>query len=143
MPIDTDWLYEDRVLIARLRGVISDADMDGMDVFLMDGFDRSPFPVVHLIVDTRAITVPTSLRKSLRLKSNRHPRRGWIITVGTLKNPMPRFIVGVLTSMFQLRHREVEEPSEAIEIFQRLDPSLPDLTPLQARLTAFYAELVS
>lgn len=140
MPVSTGWLCEDRVMVIRFEGVISDADMDVVDDFILRGYDNSPVPVVHVIADTRAITVHSSLRKTLRLKCMRHARRGLAITVGALKNPTSRFIVGALTSMFQLRHRDVEVPHDALDILRRMDPALPDLEPV--RLDAFYPEMV-
>lgn len=140
MPVDLGWLLEDRVMMVRFAGVVSDEDMDALDAFLIDNLDRSQQPFVHFVIDTRAITVQTSMKKALWMKGNRHPRRGWLVTVGALKHAPSRFIVGAMTTMFKVRHRDVETPKDAIDILQRMDPNLPELDP--ARLEAFYPEPV-
>lgn len=140
MPVQMGWLMENRVMVLRFEGVISDEDIDMMDEFVTRSYDNSPQPTVHLIADTRAITVQSSLKKTLRMKCVRHARRGWTITIGALHNTTSRFIVGAITSMFQIRHRDQEGLEEALEALQRVDPSLPKLQLPELLIAEFYPQ---
>jgi hypothetical protein len=137
MPVQMGWLVENRIVILRFEGIISDTDIDAMDEYVTRCYDNAVFPMVHLIADTRAITTQSNLKKLLRMKCVRHARRGWTITIGALHNATSRFIVGAITSMFSIRHRDVEDLDLAIEVLQRSDPALPRLQLPQLLIAEF------
>jgi hypothetical protein len=134
------WYCEDHVIFLRFVGKITADDLPAMDTFVVRCYESSPQVMVHMIVDVRDVTEHTPLRQTLRLRSLRHARRGWMMTVGALQHPVSRFVVGAITSMFKIRHRDADGVDEALDFLQGLNPGLPDLQPCRPALAQFYPE---
>jgi hypothetical protein len=131
MPIETRWYLEDRVAYARLSGVVTDADLQAMDAWMIQCMETSPAMLVHHIIDAKDITQPTSARQAMQLKAPRHAKMGWGITIGINLNPMLRFLTALIVSVARIRYRDVNTFDEALAQLQTFDPNLPDLAQIK------------
>jgi hypothetical protein len=127
MPIETRWYLEGRVSFTRLSGVVTEPDLKAMDAWLLACMENPQVPLVHHIIDCSDITKPTSVRHAMQLRAPRHARIGWALTINSTRNPMVRFLTGLVVSAARIRYRDVNSFDHALETLNALDPSLPDL----------------
>jgi hypothetical protein len=130
------WLVPDRVIFVAGEGEINSAVHTWMNTRIVYLMHSCATPKIHLISDMSRITyVPLSnLAKPNPVL--RHPRLGWLISVGTSRNRVMALVFLLLARFMKFKYQTCDTLDEALISLQQLDPSLPDLRPYQSELAA-------
>ncbi|PJF39727.1 MAG: hypothetical protein D6737_18295 [Chloroflexi bacterium] len=132
MPFEVSWYLENRVVLVQPKGMMASADMAEMNTEILKlihagrdaGTDK-----VHTIIDVRALQrMPVNISGlSDTLKHVKDPAQGWIIMVGAKSSI--RFLARIVSQIARADFCAVETFDDGIATLQRLDASLPKLTP--------------
>ena len=128
------WLVPNHVIYVSGEGVISGAVRDWMNARVIYLMHSCSTPQIHIITDVRPITRASLSSITKPSPVLRHPRRGWIISVGASKNWMIRAILGILVWMTTINYRDCSTIHEALMQLRHLDSTLPAWDLLQLDL---------
>lgn len=126
MPVQLSWYIEHRVIQIINSGEISDQDMLDSDQPIIDYFNESNVPLVHLIVDNSNARYTPSVKSVTMAKFPKHAKCGWVLLVGPA-NSFMRFVNAVVSNIFKTRNRMFETFDEALDFLNDMDGSLPPL----------------
>lgn len=122
------WLVPDRVIYMWAEGDVSTSVRDWMNAKAVYFYHSCATPKIHIIVDMQTVTSRARGSKNDR-PAVWHPRRGWIISIHAVKNPLLRTLVNTMLSVLRLNYVDTPTVKEGLEYLQRADPTLPDLQP--------------
>jgi hypothetical protein len=131
MPYKVGWLLENKIILVVGSGVFTIEDSLGNMREAAALAEQAAPILLHGIINMLDVTKQPSLAEQF---STRHqvivpPNHGWTIIVSK-PNSLIRFITSVTIQLFNLRFRMVGSMEEALDLLQKLDPSLPDLSHL-------------
>ena len=121
-------LVEGQVYLSRMTGHLTTEAMHKFDRDCVLLFDSSPFPLVHIIHDTRSFLGLPPLAEVRKIVYPFHPKMGFNITMGTFPNPLIGFMLVFATSIFRSRFQDVKTFSEAGAFLVEKDPDLPPVS---------------
>lgn len=122
---NVQWLVENQVISIDLKGSI---DMD-VAISLSDKLtaliDTSTKATVHVIVnDHQAVTVPKVSEINRLQSSLKHPKVGWIVSVGENMNPIVKFVSSVAIQLAGVKFKRVNSLEEATALLKQIDPTI-------------------
>ncbi|MBW4437468.1 MAG: hypothetical protein KME04_10060 [Pleurocapsa minor GSE-CHR-MK-17-07R] len=126
MASSTEWLVPGYVVLTKLEGVISEADI--MDVskanlerFLATAVDRQ----IHMVADLRTMSAfPQNIVDMFpRIPNDTHNRVGIVVVVTS--QPMVRFLAAVYTKLSKCRFKAVDTVSDALAYIHDKDSTVP------------------
>lgn len=126
MPVQLSWYLEHHVIQIINSGTITDQDMLDADQPIIDYFNESNVPLVHLIVDNSNASYTPSVKAVTKAKFPKHAKCGWVLLVGPA-NSFMRFVNAVVSNVFKTRNRMFETFDEALDFLNDMDSSLPPL----------------
>lgn len=121
------WLLPDRVILIEARGELNIADRELAHSQIIGLIHACATPEVHLISDTKQMTrIPWSIFNRPSGLAG-HPRRGWWLNIGTVPTVRIKWLARLLAQLSRRRYIHCESLDEAMQMLQKLDPTLPDL----------------
>jgi hypothetical protein len=130
MPVETTWLYENRVLKSRHYGIVTldqlVSSLKNSQQMTEDAHRRTNLPV-HTIVDTRDMEgrADIGLGDLRKIIPRSFEGAGW--TVALEMGPMERFIAAVGMQVAGARYKFVKDEAEAMRFLHEQDPTLSDV----------------
>jgi hypothetical protein len=121
------WLVEDRVRLLRLPKHFSTEAFQTYDRETCDLLETLPHPLFHVILDVRIVESFPPLSVCLGMRSIRHPRVGWILSVGAAKNALMRFFLSAVVGATRIRYKDCQSLEEAMSFLSMHDPALPQI----------------
>lgn len=131
------WLIPERVIYIKAQGTLDVSDRETAHSQIIGLIHSCATPSVHLISDTKQMTyIPWSVFNRPSGLAG-HPRRGWWFNIGTVPTMRIRWLSRFLARLSRRRYIHCESLDEALQMLQKLDPTLPDLgTALKVYLQA-------
>ena len=125
MPYDISWLVENQVINLVLEGDVTVETITEMSQNVIQYFDSSDKPLVHLLIDDSNVSSSIRHLKSVMEvgKALGHPRFGWLIIYGS-HNKTYQFMTYMISQVTRIRHRRFATLNEAIEFLHTVDVSL-------------------
>ncbi len=128
MPVQVEWLLENRIIIVKSHGILTVDDFrnSAREVTRMIG--SCDTPCVHIVMDDTLVTeIPRSI-SSMRHATTwlDHPRLGWAVCYGT-EDRFITFVSQMVARVTRIRYRRVADYGEAIALLQAKDGSLPQI----------------
>jgi hypothetical protein len=120
-------LVEGKIYLFMGTGHVTSEMLQQFDHDVIELLDASPYPLVHIIQDARAILGIPPLNEVRKMKYPLHPRMGYNISVGALQHPVMRFVVGIAAAITGMRSKDVATLTEAFAYLAEKDPSLPSM----------------
>ena len=131
--IAVQWYVPNRVLYMVARGPLSEKDSTLADERVACYLSQTT-EHMHILIDiTRVQKVSTELFHMPQTVM-RHPHINWIVTVGASQNPIINFGISALSVKSKIRYRDWPHMQAALDVLQRMDSTLPDLTDYHHRL---------
>ncbi len=123
MPMNSQWLEENRIVYTQLIGQLSSAEALEMSA-AHENFLKTGSAPVHIVVDlTRMEAIPTNLKQNLSMGSYlRDPALGWVVLIGA--NVVVNFMLSVLSQAFHIRYARRESVDDALNFLRTNDPTL-------------------
>ncbi len=126
MPIQLQWLVQDRVIFGEYSGVITADEFRQAMSQTMTMIESSTMPLVHVIVDNTHVdeypkSIPVLHDATKDLFS--HPRYGWLLVYGQTDR-LSSFFLQVITSLFKVRFRMMQSRADAVAFLQHVDVSI-------------------
>lgn len=112
------WLVEGRIRLVTLKHNLSAATLLAYDWETITLMDRMSTPL-HVIVDTRELQSFPSLSDCLHVEHIRHPRMGYMLTIGVNRNRMMRFFLNSIGRATRVHFQDFETPEGAIFYLQQ------------------------
>lgn len=129
MGSEYSWHIENRVILARVFGEVTEDDLREGDTAIQQLMAESPAERVHIIFDATgvqrlAITVVQARNKLHYLQD---PRLGWIVVFGLhgIMEVTVQFIAGIISRVTGMQLRFVSSMADARLFLKRVDVSLP------------------
>jgi hypothetical protein len=122
------WLVPDRVIYMWASGDISPGVREWMNTQAVYLYHSCATPRIHLFIDTRQVTDQSRATRQDQ-PAIWHPRRGWCVTLGAIRNPVLRALLNPLLHLFRAYIQDFASNEDAIAFLQKADPTLPDLQP--------------
>jgi len=136
MPYQISWYVEQRVLRINIIGKI---DIDEFERLHTESFSfvETSSNKVHAIVDLSQFeALPTNLRMLTSATSEeKSHNQGMTILVMPNMNGVLRFLCSVVMQTLRLEYRVCETNEQAVEILNRVDPNLRELSFIDTPLT--------
>lgn len=125
MPIRSDWLVPNTVILTRYWGESSEEEMIGNSHDTIAMIDSCDTPFVHIIVDSTAVTAVPPLPVTIRTAkaSPRHERAGWLLTIGG-QNTVVKFAMSVARQLLQVRTQNFDTLEDAIAFLKTMDETI-------------------
>lgn len=128
MAFDLSWLYEGRVLYARIYGAITDADDAAFDAAIQQQLTAGKGLPVHLITDYTAVDrVQTHIcpeREPDMTALAKDPRLGFRVACGR-QNPILRYLHPLVSFALKPCAQRVNNLNDALAYLSELDNTLP------------------
>ncbi len=122
MAIEVSWLLEDRIILAEIKGVISQDDLPPYDAAVQRHLNASTGPTVHLVVDPTQSESKFDPRMTAGLGFPRHPKLGWMIPLGT---PGTKVVGKLVAQSLHMSVYNAATVHDALDFLQRADATLP------------------
>jgi hypothetical protein len=122
--IQTRWLVEGHLILVVAPPVLTTEALRENDALIRSMLDASDAPLIHVLLDTRAVKQYPPFREAKNMEALSHPRLGWSLTVGTFQNPALRFFISAVRSIRSLRQRDFTSISEALMFLRSIDPAI-------------------
>jgi len=127
MPLQIEWLVEDKVVFAQLSGHFS---IDEAKTMVLTGDNmtkESEAALIHTLIDVRKLeTYPKNIVQTRNLIQSTVTKKhfGWIVTYGHI-DPLLRFFSSMVFNIFKVRVRSFETREDAIKFLKSVDKTLP------------------
>ena len=124
MSFEFEWLFAGRVLVAHVRGRLTDADTVAFDVTIAELLGGQTRPPVHLLIDysgLECIELEISPTVEPHAPTAVHPKLGLRAAVGS---PMLRFLPVYLQGMLRPPASVYVSREQALDSLRAADPSL-------------------
>lgn len=128
MAYELSWLLDKRIIHLRTFGVLSTEEYRSSAGEILESFDNGIAPV-HVIVDhldVEKIEFDPKLVKEL-IFAETHANGGWTILVSASK--LAKFSLSMITQLNKVPMNTCDTVQQALVTLQRVDQTLPDLTP--------------
>lgn len=122
------WLVPERVIYMWAEGDVSASVRDWMNAKAVYLYHSCATPKIHIIIDMQTVTSRAAGTKHDR-PAVWHPRRGWIISIHAIENPLLRTFANTMLSLMRLNYIDSPSVKAGLDTLQRVDPTLPDLQP--------------
>lgn len=122
--IRTHWILENHVILVTAPPVLTLQRLYENDTLVLSMIEPSPAPLIHILLDARAVVTYPPLRGERDYRVLKHPRMGWSATVGVFQQPMLRFFFGVIMSAARIRHRDFKDLDSALTFLNRVDEAV-------------------
>lgn len=122
------WLVPERVIYMWAKGDVSASVREWMNTQAIYLYHSCGTPRIHLFIDIQQVTSQSPATRKDR-PALWHPRRGWCVTQGVIRNAILRAILNPLLRLFRARAQDFTSHEAALTFLQQADPSLPDLQP--------------
>jgi hypothetical protein len=129
----SQWLVDGWVRLLTLTGDVDSETFQAYDRDTSAMMDTMTRPLFHVIVDVRKLESFPPLNVCLGMTSIRHPRMGWMISVGATKNALMRFFLTVVVTAARIRYKDFEHIDEAVAFLRAHDAALPMFEVLPSR----------
>jgi len=106
------WVVPGRVIEISFGVQSNDAVFVAMDNELVAALDTAAQPV-HVIVDTRSVTMHPSAQTALTRKFYKHPLMGSLVVVGLMANPIMHFLASLVAKSMGIKIKDCSTPEEA------------------------------
>jgi hypothetical protein len=134
MAFDLSWLYEGRVLYARVFGAITDDDDATFDAAIEEFLGMGTGLFVHLITDYTGVeqiqTHVRPVREALPGTLAKDPRLGFRVACGAQHNPMLRYLDSLASFALKPCALRFDYLDEALDYLNAVDDTLPRLRAL-------------
>jgi hypothetical protein len=126
--VTVQWLIPQRVILIKAYGELDLNDRETAHSQIINLIHSCATSQVHLISDTKQMThIPWSIfNRPSALAA--HPRRGWWINIGIVPTVRIQWLSRLLAQLSRRRYIYCETMTDALEMLQRLDTTLPDLS---------------
>ena len=122
------WLVPERVSYMWAKGEISPSVRTWMNAQAVFLYHSCATPKVHILVDMSNVTGRAKGSKKDQ-PAVWHPRRGWIVSIGVVRNTAIRVFINLVLNVMNLNYFDTESAEKGLDLLQKADPSLPDLKP--------------
>ena len=122
------WLVPDRVIYMWAEGNVGDSVRTWMNAQAIFLYHSCATPKVHIVIDMSTVTGRAKGKKEDR-PAVWHARRGWIVSIGAVHNPLTRRIINLVLKLMRLNYFDTESVEQGLALLQQADPTLPDLKP--------------
>ena len=129
------WLVPDRVIYMWAQGEVSASVRTWMNTQAIFLYHSCATPKVHIVLDMRGVTQRPKGTKEDR-PAVWHPRRGWIVSIGAVRNHLMRRLVNIVLNIMNLNCFDSETTEKGLDLLQQADPTLPDLKPYWHAVTS-------
>lgn len=125
MPLEVNWAVENRVVLVKAIGHVTEIELDAYDEIVVSYLEQSDAHLIHLVLEaTHLATMPMKPHFYTELGWATHPKLGWVIPVN-LQNKAFRFLVSVVSQLLKNRLRMEDSTEEAIAFLHDIDPTIP------------------
>jgi len=123
MPIENRWYAEPLIVLNRMYGELTAAELSQGDSINQTYYDHLPEgALLHFIVDMREVThMPNDLRATRTVSAPR-PNTGWIVLVTS--DPLHKMIASMISLVMHLRYKVVASLDEALDFLRQHDAAL-------------------
>jgi len=130
MPVETDWLLQNRIIGIRLYGDVTVADIQISNQTVTQMLDQlqQADHLIHVIHDAGGVTsIPRRVGEIVKATRSgfTHPKIGWTVAYN-MENQLIRFMGDMLGRIFRARFRIVQSYAEAMAFLHEMDGTLPD-----------------
>ena len=112
-----EWLIEGQVRLVRLRHNLSVATLMSYDWDTIALLDTMAIPL-HVIVDVSELRSFPNLNDCLHTQHIRHPRMGYMLTVGVNRSRMMRFFLNAIGRATRVRYQDFDDLEAAIAFLE-------------------------
>ncbi len=125
MPIQSNWYVPKAVVFSRFSGAPTEDEIIQNGYNIIDLIETCDTPLIHIIVDTTAVTASPPLPATIRAakSSPKHERAGWLVTIGE-QNPIIKFASSVSRQLLQVRTQNFDTLEEAIAFLKSVDETI-------------------
>ena len=125
--IQMQWLIEKRVRLLTLPNHFTTEAFQTFDDETCLMMDTLSHPFLHVIMDVQGLETFPPLNICIKIRSIRHERMGWLLSVGATLNPLIRFFLSTAVTAARIRYKNFDSVHEAISFLQAYDPALPPI----------------
>jgi len=135
MTANVSWYIEGRIVMVTATGSLTIRDGIAISNQLIQLFESSTAPLVHVLVNQRDLSaVPQDLKQIVKATAfMRHPQMGWLLLFGT-ENRAVHFMAYLASQIARLRHRRFSTLDDALDFLYSVDLTLPSRLPHSATL---------
>ncbi|MEO8397534.1 MAG: hypothetical protein ABI700_31340 [Chloroflexota bacterium] len=124
MPYKITWYQSDRIVLMQVDGLLTTPEVQSL-IAESGTYVASGTPLVHFLVDTRALQKIESVPEALKVVQGNppHPNMGWMVVVGKM-NPLVKFFLDFVGLLTKSRYRRFDTMPESLDFLKEIDGSL-------------------
>ena len=137
MAIEFSWHIQNQVILTHILGISDGEDLRKGQEIVEPWMNDSSAKLVHIIFDcTQMKRIAFSVSQELStLKYLRHEKMGAFVVVGlpATQRAIANLMVGMISRMTRAKFSSVRDMETAMLTIRKLDISVPNITPTQAK----------
>lgn len=137
MAIELSWHIPNQVILAHISGITDGDDLQKGQSIIEPWMDESSAKLVHILFDCAQMKrIAFSVSQELStLKYLRHEKMGAFVVVGLppTQRAIANLMGGMISRMTRAKFSSVRDMETAMLTIRKLDPSVPNITPDQAK----------
>ena len=124
MPYKISWYQPNRVVLMQVDGLLTTAEVQSL-IAEAGTYVAQGTPLVHFLVDTRALQKIESVPEALKVVQGNppHPNMGWMLVVGRM-NPLVKFFLDFVGLLTRSRYRRFDTMPESLAFLKEIDGSV-------------------
>jgi hypothetical protein len=129
MGAKVGWYIKDRVVLSYFWGQITSEEVEYVMDQATDHIQSGIHPVHSIVHGLEVTKYPMNLPQVLQMTSVlKNSDFGWFIMI--TDDRMARFMSSVVSQVTKLKFRSISTIEETVEFLRDMDPSLPELPPM-------------
>ncbi|MCI0713908.1 MAG: hypothetical protein L0154_27375 [Chloroflexi bacterium] len=129
MGAKVNWYVKDRIVLSYFWGNITAEEVEDVMNQSTDYVQSGIKPVHSIVHGLEVIKYPMNLPQVLQMTSVlKNSDFGWFIMI--TDDRMARFMSSVVSQVTKLKFRSIPTTGETVEFLRDMDPSLPELPPM-------------
>lgn len=133
MPIKIYWYVKDKIVLLDMIDKVTEYEYATM-IHTSPANQDHGYPI-HTISTTENLQQHPEAMPSIKFLSKQMPESQqpqWILLIPSANSSVGKFMVSVFMQILRLRFRFVDSVDDAIQTLQRIDPTLPELQPIES-----------
>src|SRR5690606_8704857 len=126
------WLIENQVIYYRVVGDFTIEEIAVLDAHIISMLESSPKKPVHVVNDISSMHTMPNVRAMINLRFITHPQMGYCVV--QRRNNLEYFIGNTIGKILRVNYHFVSALEEGMYFLDKIDPSLPAVTWMLARL---------
>jgi len=126
MPYKMNWYIKEQIVSATIWGDRTAEELVASNQDMIKKLEESDRPKVHAIInDENLISLPVNLLEFRKILTfSEHPKLGWVVMVGNVKNSATNILIVMLMKIINARYIRFRTFDEALAHLQKVDPTI-------------------